>query len=84
MQIAPPDISNHSPIAGIRKGETKMGFPDKGDSLPFVKRSNSKKHNWDRSVSRMATLSDWSNKGQEMVSCAQDFKELDPGVAIHD
>lgn len=29
MQIAPPDISNHNPIAGIREGKTKMGFPDK-------------------------------------------------------
>lgn len=79
MQIAPPDISNHNPIAGIREGKTKMGFPDKGDSLLFVNRSNSKKHNWGRSVSRMATLFDWSNQGQEMVSCAQEFKELDPG-----
>ena len=80
MQKAPPDVPIHNPTASYPHRENKTTSPSHYSGIFFGSCDLIQKNiTGNKSVSRKATLFDWSNQGQKMVSCAQDFRELDPG-----
>jgi hypothetical protein len=81
MQSASPGVQNHnSPGASFCKDEGMLSFECKGVGFVFsfhVKRSNSKTTTTGTERKSQGRSSRITNQGQ-MVSCARDFKELDP------